>query len=58
MSPLNLMKASGIIEEMCFPKLMKVMRKFRITCMDGEWCLNEAARKRREILNKLGLPLL
>jgi len=37
---------------------MKVMRKLRITCVGGEWRLNEVTRKQREILSRLGLPLL
>ena len=55
---LNRMKKSGITDEMWVPKLMKVMRKLRITRVGEEWRLNEVTKKQREILSKLGLPLL
>jgi len=58
LSLLGMMKSSGITDEMWIPKLMKVMRKLRITCVGGEWRLNEVTRKQREILSRLGLPLL
>lgn len=58
LSLLEMMKSSGITDEMRIPKLMKVMRKLRITCVGGEWRLNEVTRKQREILSRLGLPLL
>ena len=55
---LRMMKDAKLTDEMWIPKLMKIMRKLRITQVGGEWRLNEVTRKQREILNKLGLPLL
>ena len=55
---LNRMKGSDLTDEMWIPKLMKIMRKLRITKVGDEWRLNEVTRKQREILSKLGIPLL
>ena len=55
---LNRMKSSGITDEMWIPKFMKVMRKLRITLVGDEWRLNEVTKKQRELIGKLGLPLL
>jgi hypothetical protein len=55
---LNRMKESKLTDEMWIPKLMKVMRKLRITKVGDEWRLNEVTKKQREILSKLGIPLL
>jgi hypothetical protein len=37
---------------------MRIMRKLRITKVGDEWRLNEVTKKQREILSKLGIPLL
>ena len=55
---LNRMKGSDLTDEMWIPKLMKIMRKLRITKVGDEWRLNEVTRKQREILSRLGIPLL
>jgi hypothetical protein len=55
---LNRMKESKLTDEMWIPKLMKVMLKLRITKVGDEWRLNEMTKKQREILSKLGIPLL
>ena len=55
---LERMRASGITDEMWIPKLMKVLRKLRITLVGDEWRLNEVTKKQRELIGKLGLPLL
>lgn len=55
---LKRMRASGVTDEMWVPKLMKVMRKLRITQVGGEWRLNEVTKAQRSILARLGLPLL
>lgn len=55
---LERMRISGITDEMWIPKLMKVLRKLRITLVGNEWRLNEVTKKQRELIGKLGLPLL
>ena len=55
---LDRMKTAGITDEMWIPKFMKIMRKLRITLVGDEWRLNEVTRKQRELISKLGLPLL
>ena len=55
---LNRMKESGLTDEMWIPKLMKIMKKLRITRVGNEWRLNEVTKKQREVLSKLGIPLL
>lgn len=37
---------------------MKVLRKPRITLVGNEWRLKEVTKKQRELIGKLGLPLL
>ena len=58
LSLLDAMKTSGLVDQMWIPKLMLTMRKLRITMVGGEWRLNEVTKKQREIISKLGLPLL
>ena len=55
---LGKMKESKLTDEMWIPKLMRIMRKLRITKVGDEWRLNEVTKKQREILSKLGIPLL
>lgn len=55
---LERMRTSGITDEMRIPKLMKVLRKLRMTLVGNEWRLNEVTKKQRELIGKLGLPLL
>ena len=55
---LDRMKSAGITDEMWIPKFMKIMRKLRITLVGDEWRLNEVTKKQRELIAKLGLPLL
>ena len=58
LSLLDAMRTSGLVDQMWIPKLMLTMRKLRITMVGGEWRLNEVTKKQREIISKLGLPLL
>ena len=55
---LNRMRSAGITDEMWIPKFMKTLRKLRITLVGDEWRLNEVTKKQRELIAKLGLPLL
>ena len=52
------MRSAGVTDEMWIPKFMKIMRKLRITLVGDEWSLNEVTKKQRELIGKLGLPLL
>lgn len=55
---LNRMKDSGLTDTMWIPKMFKVLKKLRITRVGDEWRLNEVTKAQREIISKLGLPLL
>ena len=55
---LGKMTGPRLTDEMWIPRLMKIMRKLRITKVGDEWRLNEVTKKQREILSKLGIPLL
>ena len=55
---LGKMTGPRLTDEMWIPRLMKIMRKLRITKVGDEWRINEVTKKQREILSKLGIPLL
>lgn len=55
---LKYMKQSKITDNMWIPKVLKLMKKLRITLVGDEWRLNEVTKKQRELLSKLGIPLL
>ena len=55
---LKYMKQSRVTDNMWIPKVLKLMKKLRITLVSDEWRLNEVTKKQRELRSKLGIPLL
>ena len=51
------MKECGLTDTMWVPDLIRTTRKLKISCIGGEWRLNEVTKSQRTICEKLGVKL-
>jgi len=51
------MKEAKLTDKIWVPKLMATMGKLKMSCIGGEWRLNEVTKSQREIMDALGIKL-